>query len=336
MDERKKGIFDNIVGQSSIMEEVFELTKKIIQSGTTTVLIQGETGTGKELIARAIHSGSSSGDKPFIEVNCTAIPENLLEEELFGYERGAFTDAKRRKKGLLELADGGTLFLDEIGYMSPNLQVKVLKVIEEKKFKRLGGTEDVEVKMRIVAATNRDLRKSLEDGSFREDLFYRLNVLSIVLPPLRERGEDVIVLAEHFMGEYCRQYNRTSRVLSPESKELLKEYKWPGNVRELKNAIERAVLLGDGETVLPADISVSIRSYTNLGASESREGKKLFLNIGAEGLSLREVEKRLIGEVLKLTKGNRSRAAKMLKVSRPRLLRKMRKYGLDSKPAPAT
>ncbi len=336
MDERKKGIFDNIVGESSIMEEVFELTKKIIQSGTTTVLIQGETGTGKELIARAIHSGSSSGDKPFIEVNCTAIPENLLEEELFGYERGAFTDAKRRKKGLLELADGGTLFLDEIGYMSPNLQVKVLKVIEEKKFKRLGGTEDVEVKMRIVAATNRDLRKSLEDGSFREDLFYRLNVLSIVLPPLRERGEDVIVLAEHFMGEYCRQYNRTSRVLSPESKELLKEYKWPGNVRELKNAIERAVLLGDGETVLPADISVSIRSYTNLGASESREGKKLFLNIGAEGLSLREVEKRLIGEVLKLTKGNRSRAAKMLKVSRPRLLRKMRKYGLDSKPAPAT
>jgi len=336
VEERKKGIFDNVIGESSIMEEVFELTRKIIQSGTTTVLIQGETGTGKELIARAIHSGSSTSDKPFIEVNCTAIPENLLEEELCGYERGAFTDAKRRKIGLLELADGGTLFLDEIGYMSPNLQVKLLKVIEEKKFRRLGGTEDVEVKMRIVAATNRDLRKSLEDGSFREDLFYRLNVLSVVLPPVRDRGDDVILLAEHFVREYCRQYNRSVKTLSPESKQLLKEYKWPGNVREIKNAIERAVLLGDGNAILPEDISVSIRSYTNLASSESREGKKLFLNIGPEGLSLVEAEKRLIAEVLKLSRGNRSKAAKMLGVSRPRLLRKIRRYGLDSKGEPIT
>ncbi len=331
-EERRTGVFANIVSDSPVMEGVFELTQKIIESGTTTVLIHGDTGTGKELIARAIHAGSSSGDKPFVEMNCSAIPETLLEEELFGYEKGAFTDAKQTKRGLLELANGGTLFLDEIGYMSLNLQVKLLRAIEEKKFRRLGGLKDLEVKMRIVAATNRDLRRAVEDGSFREDLFYRLNVLTIELPPLRDRGDDVILLAEHFVKEYCRKYNKKPRRLSSKTRELLKGYRWPGNVRELKNAIERGILLGEGDTVLPEDVSVSIRSYTTLG--ESREGTKLLLNIAPEGITLEEVEKRLIDSILSMTRGNRSQAAKMLKISRPRLLRKIRKYGLEPEREP--
>ncbi|MFQ5883438.1 MAG: sigma-54-dependent transcriptional regulator, partial [Candidatus Methylomirabilales bacterium] len=231
---------EDIIGVSEEIGEVLDLVKRIAQSDATTVLIEGESGTGKELVAKAIHAQSARAKKPFMTINCTALPDTLVESELFGHEKGAFTDAKFPKKGLLELADGGTVLLDEVGDMHPPTQAKLLRVMEEKSFKRLGGTRDIHVDVRIIATTNRELSQQVSEGAFREDLYYRLKVVPIFIPPLRERPEDILPLAKHFVDRYTREFRRHVTGLSPEAVVLLLRYRWPGNVRELRNAIERA------------------------------------------------------------------------------------------------
>jgi two-component system response regulator AtoC len=320
--------FSSIIGVSDPIRQVTHLIERVIQNKEISVLIFGETGTGKEIVARSIHDNSATGNELFVEVNCAAIPEHLLESELFGYEKGAYTGADRTKRGLFELADGGTLLLDEIGYMSLGLQAKLLKAIEEKTFRRLGGEKEIRVKVRIIASTNVDLAAAMQDRKFREDLYYRLNEIQVTLPPLRDRGEDVILLATSFIEEFGRQYNLGNRLLSANSEELLRQYHWPGNVRELRNAVKRAMIMNDGETLTPEMIPVSIRS-TNSLATRIWNSKQLVIDIPKGGVSFEEVEKQLIEHTLRTTEWNKNQAARMLKISRPRLLRKIEKYGLD-------
>lgn len=328
---RERYGWDQIVGKSAAIKRICEVARKVSESEATTVLVRGETGTGKELIARAIHYNSARGDCPFVEVNCTAIPETLLEAELFGHEKGAFTDAKSQKKGLLELADSGSLFLDEVGTISPVIQAKLLKSIEEKIFIRLGGTKEIQVDLRIIAATNRDLEQALRQGSFREDLYYRLNVVSIELPPLRKRGGDVLLLAKHFLRHYNEEFNRDVKGFSPGVGELLRSYRWPGNVRELKNVVERAVLLGVGDMIGPDQIAEHMRARTSRRPTGPRNEGKILIEIPVEELSFHQVEKRLVEQVLRMTGGNKNRAARILAISRPRLVRMIRKHGLSGK-----
>ena len=320
--------FSSIIGVSPAIREVTSLLERVVQNPEISVLIYGETGTGKEIAARAIHDNSATGDELFVEVNCAAIPEHLLESELFGYEKGAYTGADRTKRGLFELADGGTLLLDEIGYMSLGLQAKLLKAIEEKTFRRLGGEKEIQVKVRIIASTNVDLSTAMHEHKFREDLFYRLNEIQLTLPTLRERGDDVILLAEGFIEEFARQYNLQPRTLSETSKELLRQYHWPGNVRELRNAIKRSMIMHDAEVLSPEMIPVSIRS-TNSLAKQHWNSNQLVIEIPDEGVTFEEVEKQVIDHTLKLTNWNKNKAARMLKISRPRLLRKIEKYDLE-------
>jgi len=327
MQSNRNG-FSAIIGESIVMQEVITMAKKIVASNAVTVLITGKTGTGKELMARALHHNSSRNDGAFVEVNCSAIPENLLEAELFGYEQGAFTDARGRKQGLFELASGGTLFLDEIGYMTANLQVKLLKAIEEKRIRRVGGTEDIDVDIRVIAATNRDLEAAIRKGSFREDLYYRLNVIAVELPPLMIRGNDILLLAEYFVKKFCTEYNKPLMILSDDAKASLMAHRWPGNVREMKNAVERAVLLGEGTIIEPDDIRITVRQETSINSPEARNGRKIVLNIPDAGLPLDDVERKVVGEMLRLTNWNKSKAARMLHIPRPRLLRKIAKYDL--------
>ena len=325
-----------IIGESVRMKNVIQLIKKIIGRRWVTVLVRGETGTGKEVIARAIHYGSSetAPNAPFVEVNCTAIPENLLEAELFGYEKGAFTDAKFSKKGLFEVAEGGTLFLDEIGDMSQVLQAKLLKAIEEKRIRRLGGTQSLEVKTRIMAGTHTHLEKNIAEGRFRRDLYYRLNVINITLPPLRERGNGILVLAQHFLNGYATEYDAAARHFTPAAEQALRSYDWPGNVRELQHVVERAVLLGDSPVIDVKEI------YEALGVEPhpqplpvSTNGKasawSRVIEIPPEGLSLQEGERKLVQEILRLTKWNKTRASQILGISRPRLARKIEEYHIE-------
>ncbi len=320
--------FGSIIGDSPPIREVIDLMERVVKNQEVSVLICGETGTGKEIIARAIHDNSATGDELFVEVNCTAIPEHLLESELFGFEKGAYTGAERSKRGLFELADGGTLLLDEIGYMSLSLQAKLLKAIEEKTFRRLGSEKEIQVKVRIVASTNVDLAEAMEESKFREDLYYRLNEIQITLPPLRVRGEDVILLATNFIEEFDRVYHLGPRTLSENSKDLLRKYHWPGNVRELRNAIKRSMIMYDGDTIEPEMIPVSIRS-TNSLATHAWNSNKLVIDVPEEGVSFEEVEKQLIDHTLQCSGWNKNQAARMLKISRPRLLRKIDKYNLN-------
>jgi DNA-binding NtrC family response regulator len=331
-----------IIGESPQMQQLLQLIPKITSRRWVTVLIRGETGTGKEVVARAIHYGSSasSANAPFVEVNCTAIPENLLEAELFGYEKGAFTDAKFSKKGLFELAEGGTLFLDEIGDMSLTLQAKLLKAIEEKRFRRLGGTTSIEVKTRIMAGTHADLEKGIAEGRFRRDLFYRLNVINMFLPPLRERGNDIMLLARHFLNNYATEYDSPARKFSPAAEEALASYDWPGNVRELQHVVERAVLLGDSPVIDVKEIyealgvepkpraGMAAPVHESTGSPWSR-----VIEIPPDGLSLREGECKLIEEILRLTKWNKTRASQILGISRPRLARKIEEYKIEARQA---
>lgn len=323
--------FSVIIGTSPAIRHVTSLMERVVQNREVSVLICGETGTGKEIVARAIHDNSATGSELFVEVNCAAIPEHLLESELFGYEKGAYTGAERTKRGLFELADGGTLLLDEIGYMSLGLQAKLLKAIEEKTFRRLGGEKEVQVRVRIVASTNVDLAAAMRDNKFREDLFYRLNEIQLELPALRERGEDVVLLGEHFIGEFALQYDLGHRVLSEQSKDLLRKYHWPGNVRELRNAIKRAMIMYDAEVLTPDMIPVSVRS-TNSLARQPWNSRQLVVEIPDDGVTFEEVEKQVIAHTLKLTTWNKNQAARMLKISRPRLLRKIDKYELQPEP----
>ena len=263
--------FSNIVGRSEPMLDVFRMVETIART-TSTVLITGESGTGKDLVARAIHYNSLRRDRPFVALNCGGVPETLLESELFGHMRGAFTGADSNKKGLIEAAEGGTIFLDEIGEMTTTMQVKLLRVLQDRRFRRLGGTEEVQADIRVVAATNQDLHKLVAEGRFREDLFYRINVIPMHLPPLRERSEDVPLLAEHFLAKYATQMQKPVRTISQEALRLLQGYAWPGNVRELENVIERAVALEQSPSVLPVSLPRHIRSASS-GIAESGAGR---------------------------------------------------------------
>jgi len=327
--EKKKFEFDNIVGQSPEMHRIFQMISMIRKLKWVTVLIRGETGTGKELIAKAIHYKVENMFRPFIEINCSTLPESLLESELFGFEKGAFTDAKNQKKGLFEMANDGTMFLDEIGEIAPAIQVKLLRVLEEKKIRRLGGTQDIYINTRIIAATNRNLESAIKEGFFRNDLYYRLNVICINVPPLRERGDDVILLAKRFLKQYAEEYNSTLCFFTDEAEALLKDYHWPGNVRELKHTIERIVLLKKGESIEKDILMESITSEIPLVMSEEKQTQHFKIEIPPGGLSLDEGEKILIRAILEKTGWNKRKTSHILNVSRPRLDRKIQKYKLS-------
>lgn len=316
--------FETLIGESPGMQEVYGLVERVL-STTATVLITGESGTGKELIACVIHYEGPRAKGPFIAVNCAAIPETLLEAELFGYEKGAFTGAAQRKLGRFELASGGTLFLDEIGEMSPALQAKLLRVLQEKKFERVGGTETIATDARIIAATNRNLETLIVGEKFRQDLFYRLNVYPIPLPLLRERKEDIIPLALHLIGKYNRELGKEITGLSKEARELLLSYPWLGNVRELENAVERAVILCRNEVMTVQDLPLSLREQPQVQPLSSEAFK-----LPPGGIALAELEKQLIVQALEQAHDNKIKAGKLLGLSRTQLRTRMKNHGLEA------
>jgi len=315
----------HIYGASPQIQYVKELIGMISKTHKTSVLIQGESGTGKELTANAVHYGSKRAAKPLMKINCSAIPDSLLESELFGYERGAFTDAKNTKKGLFELADGGSVFLDEIGDMKPFLQAKILRFLETQSFMRVGGEREIKVDVRIIAATNKNLEILVRDGIFRKDLYYRLKVMVVEMPPLRERPEDILLLVNLFIEENNREHGKNVKGLSPESKRLMTHYPWPGNVRELKNVIERAMILSDQELITPEQLPFELRQ--NQGGKEG-EGEHDLFDVG-DDLSLESIEMRYISRVLKKLDWNKSKASKLLGISRATLREKVRRYNLS-------
>lgn len=321
---REKFKVDFIVSASRRMEEALNLIGRVSQS-PATVIILGESGTGKELIARAIHYSSARADKPFVKVNCAALPENLLESELFGHEKGAFTGAVARRIGRFEQADQGSIFLDEIGDLSPALQMKLLRVLQEKEFERLGSNQTIKSDVRVIAATNRNLEEAIKKGTFREDLYYRLNVVTISLPPLRERKEDIPLLMEHFLKKYNRENNKKVNSLSKEARDLLLRHEYPGNVRELENIIERAVVLCRGETLTTQDLPLNLRdSKTEAALERAREGRNL-------PDTLEEIERQLIAKALERSGGVQTKAAEELGISERVLRYKMKKYLIAEK-----
>jgi DNA-binding NtrC family response regulator len=317
-----------IVGGSREMQQIAQLVARVAR-GSATVLLQGESGTGKEIVANAIHKQSPRADKPFVVINCAAIPENLLESELFGFEAGAFTSAKRRKKGLLEVADGGTLFLDEIGEMPQQMQTKILRVLETKTLRRIGGTADIKVDVRFIAATNQDLRAAVREGAFREDLYYRLGVIVLDLPPLRERMQDLERFTFAFIDELNQAMGKTVASISDEALQMMRRYHWPGNIRELRNVIERAMLLCDGQEIhsshLPAELN---GRATSLSGQSS--GAQMELPPGGIDLedAVSQMELRLIKDALARTGGNQVEAAELLSISRDQLRYRLQKHGL--------
>jgi len=317
--------FDSIIGQSEPMLKVTALARKVGQTPSSTVLITGESGTGKDLLAKVIHYSSNRAVRPFLTITCSALPETLLEAELFGHERGAFTDARQQKRGLFEQGDEGTVFLDEVAETQPTFQSKLLRFLEEKAFRRLGGTSDIKVDVRVIAATNQDLVKGVREGKFREDLYYRLNVMRIEMPPLRSRGEDVVGLAEHFIRVFSQEFRRPVRRLSDRAKQALMAYGWPGNVRELRNLVERAVLLAEHEALEPEDFETV---HTVRGASDPNAGDGI--QLPAQGLNLEEVEQRLVTLALERTKGNQTRAAALLGLNRDQIRYRIEKFGIKS------
>jgi Nif-specific regulatory protein len=315
---RERYDFANMVGSSGSMKQVYEQIAQVA-SANTTVMIRGESGTGKELIAHALHYNSPRAKKPFVKVSCAALPETLIESELFGYEKGAFTGAQARKPGRLELAEGGTLFLDEVGDLNLVTQVKLLRVIQAREFERLGSTETIKINVRLIAATNKDLEKAIADGNFREDLYYRLNVFAIFVPPLRERKPDVMALADFFLEKYTKEHGKNIRRISTPAIDMLMAYHWPGNVRELENAMERAVVLCDGNVIyghhLPPTLQTAEASGTAVRVSLAE--------------AVASYEKDLIQDVLKLTRGNRRKAARQLNTTERILNYKVKRYGID-------
>jgi DNA-binding NtrC family response regulator len=313
-----------IIGEGGALKRALQRLDKAAKSGTVTVLILGETGSGKELMARYLHSHSARAAGPFIELNCSAIPEQLLESELYGHEKGAFTDAKQSRKGLFELADGGTLLLDEIGEMDSGLQAKLLRVLETRTFRRVGGQSDITVDVRVIAATHRDLKKEVAEGRFREDLYFRLNVVPIDVPPLRDRPEDLPVLAEHFISRFCRELGRPPARIDAAALAAMREYAWPGNVRELRNVIERVVLLEAEDVILPEHLPVEIaRPSARAGGGA---GEPAF----PPGLvrPLIEIERLAIEHALRVCEGNKTRAAQALGISRQTLRTKLKEEAL--------
>lgn len=327
---------DHILGENPQMHEIYEVVKRVAKSGTTTVLIQGESGTGKEMVANMIHRYSPRHDKPFLEINCASLPEELLESELFGHEKGAFTDAKSQKVGLLELANKGTLFLDEIGEMSLTIQVKLLRVLEKMVFRRVGGTKDIKVSVRIISATNRDLEMAVKNRSFREDLFYRLKVIPIYIPPLRERKEDIYLLLKHFLNQFNKRFNRSFQDISDEAFEVILGYQWPGNIRELKNVVERIVLLEDDTVLRPEHLPIGIKEEITPGA-EQAVTKQIELALSRpfpdDGVPFEDIikntEKELIAKAMKESGNNQSKAARCLQLNRDKLRYRLKNFNLD-------
>ncbi len=353
---RRRTGYHNVIGVSQKMSELLGFVNKIATSEATTILVQGESGTGKDLIAKAIHYQSRRQEKPFVAINCSAIPETLMEAELFGHERGAFTDAKAMKKGLFEMADGGTLFLDEIGELSPLLQAKLLRVLEDQVIRRVGGVRDMQVDVRVIAASNRDLERAVRDNTFRQDLYYRLAIISIFLPPLRERKEDILPLVEFFIERYNRTFRKKITGITDESRKLMLKYDWPGNVRELKNAVERAMILEDENQLrpdyLPFAVAQQHSAFTAFELSSGNsngsvvgktlpDGRSLpKLEIPEGGTSLEEVERELVDLAMTQANGNQTHAARLLDISRDALRYKLKKFGLihaeEDEPSAAT
>ncbi len=313
-----------LFGTTSKIQYVRELIGMISKTNKTSVLIQGESGTGKELAANAIHYNSKRAHKPLMKINCSAIPDSLLESELFGYEKGAFTDAKTTKKGLFELADGGTVFLDEIGDMKPFLQSKILRVIENQSFMRVGGEREIKVDVRIIAATNKNLESLVKEGLFRKDLYYRLKVMVVEMPPLRERGEDILFLANLFIEEFNREYGKNIIGLTEDAKKIMLQYSWPGNVRELKNVIERAMILTDQPFITPKHLPFELRQREEI-PDPSKEITPYEIS---EIIPLEELEKIYLANVLKRMEWNKSKVSKMLGISRATLRAKVKRYHL--------
>jgi two-component system response regulator AtoC len=329
-----------IFGSSPAIKEIHAMVDLLAKAPQTTVLVQGESGSGKELVARAIHHRSPRADKPFLEINCAGLSEHLLESELFGHERGAFTDAKALKRGLLEIADGGTLFLDEIGDMPLAIQPKFLRVLENRTFRRVGGTRDISVDVRVITASNKDLSKLVEKQAFREDLYYRLKVMPVTVPPLRERANDILILADLFIQEFSGMLKKRIRGYSPEAQQVLLAYPWPGNVRELRNVTERGMILCQGDVIpvscLPAEIqqlagTVSPPPLLAAAGAPAEAPARMPEAGGPPGVAgtLEEMEQRYIREVLASVSGNRSHAARVLGISRSTLQDKIRRYGLS-------
>jgi DNA-binding NtrC family response regulator len=312
--------FDRIVGRSPSLEGVKALLQKIAAGPGSTVLLEGESGTGKDLAAKVIHFNSGRAGKPFVNITCSALPEALLESELFGHERGAFTGADRQKKGLLEIADGGTVFLDEIGEMVPALQAKLLRFLEEKTFKRVGGGVDIRVDVRVVAATNRNLEEEVRSGRFREDLYYRLNVLRVSLPPLRDRAEDIAPLVDFYVDAYNREFKKRVRGVTADARKRLQAYGWPGNVRELRNTIERAMLLSDGEVLNADDFALGT------GASLRLSDR---VDLPPAGVNLEDLERSLLVQALDRTSWNQTKAAQLLGLNRDQIRYRIEKFQLE-------
>ena len=313
-----------VIAESPSMREVLNFVRRVAASEATTILLEGENGTGKDLIAKTLHYQSVRQAEPFIAINCAAIPDSLLESELFGYEKGAFTDARSQKRGIFELADKGTLFLDEIGEIPLMLQAKLLRVLEEQTFRRLGGLKDIKLDLRVVAATNKNLREAVKEGAFRQDLYFRLNVIQILIPALRERVEDIVPLTKFFVEHYNRKFKRSIEGLNEAAARLLMGHDWPGNVRELRNAIERAMILEESAVITPASLPIAIsrpEAGTILAVPASRD-------LPTEGLSLEDNERNLLARALEKTNGNQTQAARLLRITRDTLRYKMKKFNL--------
>jgi len=340
---RRRTGYHDVVAVSPKMTELMNFVQKVAASEATTILVQGESGTGKDLVAKTIHYESSRQNGPFVAINCSAIPETLMEAELFGHEKGAFTDAKQMKKGLFETANGGTLFLDEIGELSPLLQAKLLRVLEDQVIRRVGGVRDMQVDVRVVAASNRDLEKAVRENHFRQDLYYRLAIIAIFIPPLRERTEDILPLVDFFINLYNRKFKKSVRGISPETRRLLLAHSWPGNVRELKNSIERAMILEDEPILRPIYMPFAVGEAARSGltafeassAAGDGTGKALpngrvlpRLYIPEEGTSLEEVERAMVELAMRHANNNQTHAARLLDISRDALRYKLKKFEL--------
>jgi two-component system, NtrC family, response regulator AtoC len=313
-----------VIAESGPMREVLNFVRRVAASEATTILLEGENGTGKDLIAKTLHYQSLRQSEPFIAINCAAIPETLLESELFGYEKGAFTDARAQKRGIFELADRGTLFLDEIGEIPLMLQAKMLRVLEEQCFRRLGGLKDIQLDLRVVAATNKNLREAVKEGAFRQDLYFRLNVIQILIPPLRDRIEDIVPLTAFFIEHYNRKFKRNIEGVTDGAAKLLQVHDWPGNVRELRNAIERAMILEEASRITPASLPISISRPDSLSMSASAAPA----DMPTDGLSLEDNERHLLAKALEKTAGNQTQAARLLRITRDTLRYKMKKFNL--------
>jgi len=305
------------------MRDVLNFVRRVASSEATTIMLEGESGTGKDLVAKTLHYQSMRQAEPFIAINCAAIPETLLESELFGYEKGAFTDARAQKRGIFELADKGTLFLDEIGEMPLSLQAKLLRVLEEQSFRRLGGLKDINLDLRVITATNKNLREAVKEGAFRQDLYFRLNVIQITIPAVRDRPEDILPLAQFFVSLYNDKFRRHIEGISPEAQQMLVAHSWPGNVRELRNAIERAMILEEASLLTTGSLPLTLTNPLGDGAQQ-----RTTFQIPEEGISLEDNERSLVVRALEKTGGNQTQAARLLRITRDTLRYKMKKFNL--------